>query len=348
MTLEWLSERKPVPVFVESFGVPSQPAETPVFLFGTRYDLSEVLCEGETLGDGEGYFVEYFEVEESPAGGWLLHRLLQRASVTYSEEDDPDDSLPAREVGASSRSVDAPPRWKSSEAEWPTYAGAPMKFLDQVELPETEVTRTLLTWNTNVFLFWTTRTAPITSRSPSSALTSRPPKSTTPTKTRVSDPSYASQPIPTPPAADGRDPAYDMLSVRIQGKKYRISNETLDRLVGPESWGRMDSGLLQNRIRDEYLAGRLIETQGQRLRLASPSEEAASRLRSEEDPGEILRWGLLHIAAQVTEVADQLRALGDAAEFDSDAATARLSRDTAPDRLPAEDHANVPDADDSR
>jgi hypothetical protein len=120
-----------------------------------------------------------------------------------------------------------------------------------------------------------------------------------------------------------------MLSVRIQGKKYRISNETLDRLIGAESWGRMDSGLRQNRIRDEYQAGRLIETQGQRLRLASPNEEAAHRLRSEEEPGEILRWGLLHIAGQVTEIADQLRALNDAAQFDSDAATAGLSRDTS-------------------
>ena len=120
-----------------------------------------------------------------------------------------------------------------------------------------------------------------------------------------------------------------MLSVRIQGQKYRIGNETLDRLIGSENWRRMDSGLLQNRIRDEYLAGRLIETQGQRLRLATTSEEAERRIRSEDDPGEILRWGLLHIASQVAEVADQLHALHDAVQFDSDAATVSLSRDTS-------------------
>jgi hypothetical protein len=120
-----------------------------------------------------------------------------------------------------------------------------------------------------------------------------------------------------------------MLSVRIQGQKYRIGNETLDRLIGSENWRRMDSGLLQNWIRDEYLAGRLIETQGQRLRLATTSEEAERRIRSEDDPGEILRWGLLHIASQVAEVADQLRALHDAVQFDSDAATVSLSRDTS-------------------
>jgi hypothetical protein len=120
-----------------------------------------------------------------------------------------------------------------------------------------------------------------------------------------------------------------MLSVRIQGQKYRIANETLDRLVGAEIWRRLDSGLLQKRIQDEYLAGRLIETQGHRLRLATTNEEAERRIRSEDDPGEILRWGLLHIASQVAEVADQLRALHDAVQFDTDAATVSLSRDTS-------------------
>jgi hypothetical protein len=39
--------------------------------------------------------------------------------------------------------------------------------------------------------------------------------------------------------------------------------------------------------------------------------------------------GLLHIASQVADVADQLRALHDAVRFDTDAATASLSRDTS-------------------
>ena len=127
----------------------------------------------------------------------------------------------------------------------------------------------------------------------------------------------------------GSRPAYTMLSVRIQGQTYRIGNETLDRLVGAEIWRRLDSGLLQKRIQDEYLAGRLIETQGHRLRLATTTEEAERRIRSEDDPGEILRWGLLHIASQVAEVAGQLRALHDAVQFDTDGATVSLARDTS-------------------
>jgi hypothetical protein len=101
----------------------------------------------------------------------------------------------------------------------------------------------------------------------------------------------------------------------------------LDRLVGAEIWRRYDSGLLQKRIQDEYLAGRLIEMPGHRLRLATTTEEAERRIRSEDDPGEILRWGLLHIASQVAEVADQLRALQEALKFDTDAASVSLSRD---------------------
>jgi hypothetical protein len=120
-----------------------------------------------------------------------------------------------------------------------------------------------------------------------------------------------------------------MLSVRIQGQTYRISNKTLDRLVGANDWVNVDSGLLQNRIRHEFLAGRLIETQGRRLRLATGTEEAEGRLRSEDDPGEIVRWGLLYIGSQLADVADQLRALHDAVQFDTDATIASLSRDTS-------------------
>ena len=118
-----------------------------------------------------------------------------------------------------------------------------------------------------------------------------------------------------------------MLSVRIQGQNYRISNETLDRLMGSENWRDVEPNFLRIRIQDEYLAGRLIETLGYRLRLPTTTEEAERRIRSEEDPAEILRFGLLHIAAQVAEVADQLRALHD--QFDRDAATVSLSRDTS-------------------
>jgi hypothetical protein len=128
------------------------------------------------------------------------------------------------------------------------------------------------------------------------------------------------------PAADAADAAFDvMLSVRVQGQNYRVTNETLDRLFGPGTWRSLDAALLKNNIRQHYRSGRLV-IEGQRLQLPSRLEEAEVRLRSEEDPHEIVRWGVLCVSSQLAEMADELRRLREALQFET-AATARLSRD---------------------
>jgi hypothetical protein len=99
-----------------------------------------------------------------------------------------------------------------------------------------------------------------------------------------------------------------MLSVRIQGHDYRVANKTLDRLFGVDSWRGLDYGFLQKRIRADHLGGKLIIDR-QRLRIASPLEEAESRLRVEDSRDEILRWGFLRIAAGLSQIADEIRAL---------------------------------------
>jgi hypothetical protein len=121
-----------------------------------------------------------------------------------------------------------------------------------------------------------------------------------------------------------------MLSVRIRGQNYRISNETLDRVFG-ESWRRSNVEQLQKRIQNRHDEGKLV-VQGQRLRLATPAEEAEQRLRSAEGQDEILRWGLLSLASQIAEAATEVRAGREALAFDESAATAKLSRDTSDDR----------------
>lgn len=129
------------------------------------------------------------------------------------------------------------------------------------------------------------------------------------------------------PAADAADAAYKlMLSVSIRGRNYRVSNETLDRLFGGDGWRRVDRALLERRIGAHHRVGRLV-IQGQRLRLASPTEEAEGRLRSEDSRDEILRWGLLRIVSALARIADEIGALRAAVEFDSSAATERLTRD---------------------
>jgi hypothetical protein len=121
-----------------------------------------------------------------------------------------------------------------------------------------------------------------------------------------------------------------VLSVRVGDKNYRVSNETLDRLFGIDRWRRTNSAVLANEIRQHHRAGTLIIDR-RRLRLPSLSEEAERRLRSEEDPAEILRWGVFYLASQLQAVTTELRALRQRLQFDESAATARLSRDPAED-----------------
>ena len=121
-----------------------------------------------------------------------------------------------------------------------------------------------------------------------------------------------------------------MHSVRIRGQNYRISNETLDRVFG-ETWRDSNVGLLQKRIQQHHDAGKLV-VQGQRLQVATTTQEAEQQLRLAESQEDILRWGLLYVASQITETATELRALREALPFDESAATAKLSRDSARER----------------
>jgi len=121
-----------------------------------------------------------------------------------------------------------------------------------------------------------------------------------------------------------------MLSVRIRGHTYRISNETLDHVFG-ENWRQSSRGLLQKRIENHHDEGKLV-IRGQRLHVATPLDEAEQRLRSAESEGEILRWGLLYIGFQIRESVSEARALREALTFDESAAIAKLFHDPSPER----------------
>jgi hypothetical protein len=118
-----------------------------------------------------------------------------------------------------------------------------------------------------------------------------------------------------------------MLSVRIRGQDYRISNETLDRVLA-QDWRRSSVVALQRRIQERLDEGKLV-AQGRRLRGSTQVEEAEQRLRSAGGQEEILRWGLFYLAAQIAEAAAQIRSLGELAGFDESVATRKLSRDTS-------------------
>jgi hypothetical protein len=156
MPVEWQSVPTPEPVFLRTFDIPrAGHRRDTVFLFGARYSVADALVGGESFG--EGYFVEYFVVEEAHDGSWIVHRLRQRGSVAYTESeesrDDPDYVQAEEITDPAAFALHTPPIWKRSEALWPTYAGTPMQFIGQIEIPDTELTRNLLSSGQTVYLF---------------------------------------------------------------------------------------------------------------------------------------------------------------------------------------------------
>jgi hypothetical protein len=152
-SLEWINSSEPNPVFIERFQICKKSIRSEILLWGARYEVADILVNGEKLYGGRGNFTEFFAIEML-ATGWKVHRLLQRKSTMLSDLDDDNDFLAAGEIKASEFLLDKVPSWKKSEAYWPTHKETPMLFVGQVTLPETEITRTLLTWDDKVFLFW--------------------------------------------------------------------------------------------------------------------------------------------------------------------------------------------------
>jgi len=105
---------------------------------------------------GEGYFLEYSVAWQDGTGTWTVARLLQRASVPYSDVDERQDYAPVERVrDPMSLSVLTPPRWEDvDEAVWPLFRDKPMRFVGQVSLPENETTRQFLSWGLTVYLFY--------------------------------------------------------------------------------------------------------------------------------------------------------------------------------------------------
>ncbi len=152
MRIEWSSSAAPVPVFLGKLPAANAEGGGELYIFGARYELSDALIDGQLLGPG--YFVEYFVVWEKSPGEWDVQRLLQHRSVTYSEIDEPRDYVAAESVtDQEALCLNDMPRWKGSEAEWPTCDKRPMLFHGQLALPDTKVARDLFTWGVNIYLF---------------------------------------------------------------------------------------------------------------------------------------------------------------------------------------------------
>lgn len=157
MKVEWSSHEPVIPLLLACFS--TQAGKAPddtnaVFLFGACYGAVGALLDGTAM-PADTRFVEYFVARHTRSKSGKVARLTQQHSDTYSSTDESDDYKPARSIrSVASLSVHHPPRWKSAAAIWPTYRGSPMKFLGQVPLHESELTRRFFRWDINVYLFW--------------------------------------------------------------------------------------------------------------------------------------------------------------------------------------------------
>jgi hypothetical protein len=151
LPVSWESGYRPRPVFI---GQRVLPNGEDVFLFGVRFETSKARAAGRRLP--QGYFIEYLVLEVRPQGA-ERHRLFQKRGPIYSSTPTKDDyvfaaDLHEEDVERLSRGTS--PDWKSEDAQWPTYNSQPMQFVGQFNLIENDVTRTYLTWDKAIFLFW--------------------------------------------------------------------------------------------------------------------------------------------------------------------------------------------------
>lgn len=139
----------PTPVYMGN--VPLSKTLT-LLLFGYRLDLAKAKCGEAELP--KGHFIEYVVLEQGGSFDGCLHVLAQSESVTYSASLEKDDYLIADSFDwREAPKLETAPNWKSEEACWPVTKNGPMMFCEQWSLPECDITRTHLTFDTTVFLF---------------------------------------------------------------------------------------------------------------------------------------------------------------------------------------------------
>lgn len=152
-SIEWKEPVRPKLVYIDTIDVATGAARMKVSLFGTRHDLADVLLAGNPYSGG--FFVEYIIGAQNDGGALSIRRLVQHGSVPYSAVSEKNDSVPSSEVkDKEKRSLSGRPRWKASEAEWPTLRGEPMLFVGQTYIPKTRVATKYLSAGVNVYVFW--------------------------------------------------------------------------------------------------------------------------------------------------------------------------------------------------
>jgi hypothetical protein len=149
----WHETYAPPPVFI---GQVSLQSGAELFVFGVRYDLKQRTDLPPDAPEPTGFFINFVVAECFADGTRRIHVLSQWRSSTYQSGQDAKDHIFANEIKKKDLAqlcLGEPPKWKAYDAQWPRVNDSLMSFVAQFALPEIEVTRQWLTFNTGIFLF---------------------------------------------------------------------------------------------------------------------------------------------------------------------------------------------------
>ncbi len=154
LPITWTKQVLPPMVFIDQIEVQVENCfeiDT-LLIYGMRYDLKYALVNNMPLADG--YFIEYLIQEYSKDGKFQTYRLSQQSSACFSDTEEKNDYIVARQLDDPSQfTLAGLPNWTESRPMWPTLYGEPMIFLGEVSLTKNEITESHLTWNKALFLF---------------------------------------------------------------------------------------------------------------------------------------------------------------------------------------------------
>ena len=115
-----------------------------------QFDKEAMLFKAKILSVAEKKF--FASCQDNPNGAGQFRDKLYQEYVSAGKPCTPVVWLEER-LKSEFLYVTEPPKWVEEEPTWPFYKGRPMVFISQTNLPENEVTRESLTWDTVLYFF---------------------------------------------------------------------------------------------------------------------------------------------------------------------------------------------------
>ena len=145
------------PFFVDlgCLRISTESGEREFNAYVARYELAGALVDGNTrANDDDGYFLVFYLAEflDTKVNVWTF---AQTESPVYSDRPEKGDYLLAEKIGKKGGTLtNNLPRWKKSEAIWPTVDGVLMNFAGETDLTNTVVNKKYATVGERIFWFF--------------------------------------------------------------------------------------------------------------------------------------------------------------------------------------------------